>query len=457
MPKSGRAELKGGDMKNTNSTKKVIIIGGGFAGLNCAQRLAGHKNLQIVVLDRNNYQQFHPLLYQVATGTLSSDNAAFNLRAVLARHKNVDVIMTEILSVDLSSRTAYSANGEAFQGDFLVLAAGAEANFFDIPGVHEHALPLYSLTDAERLRSRLLEALETADRKAVKKQEPLGFVVVGGGATGVEIAGAIGDALQRTPDYVFKLVDLKRASVTLVDVANSVLKPFSKHSQEYVTEVLQERGVELRLGVSVREVMVDGVLLSDGTTVPGQLVIWAGGLKASQLSASLGIKTARGGRVDVQPDLSVAGFDDVYALGDFANFETSTGEALPQLASVAQQAGRHCARNIIAAVSGKPAKPFKYLDRGIMAMVGRNAAVAEIGSYRHVVTGILAFAAWLGVHALLLTTVRAKVETLLQWAWEYFGHVHVEPILDRPDVNPRRSQGVSDRPGTVYRQVSLPQ
>src|ERR1700691_3749415 len=151
-------------MGNAHGSKKVVIVGGGFAGLNCAERLASHKNLKVVVLDRNNYQQFQPLLYQVATGTLSPDNAAFNLRAVLSSHKNVDVTMTEIQSVDLATRTAYSVNGDAFQGDFLVLAAGAEANFFDIPGVREHALPLYSLTDAERLRSRLLEALEVADR-----------------------------------------------------------------------------------------------------------------------------------------------------------------------------------------------------------------------------------------------------------------------------------------------------
>jgi NADH dehydrogenase len=426
-----------------NNTIRIVIVGGGFAGLNCAEKLASHKNLQIVVLDKNNYQQFQPLLYQVATGTLSPDNAAFNLRAVLGRHRNVDVTMTEIQSVDLTSRTAYSVNGQSFQGDFLVLAAGAEPNFFGIPGVHEHALPLYSLTDAERLRSRLLETLEEADREPVRQQETLRFVVIGGGATGVEIAGAIADTLQRTPDYAFKHVNLKHASVTLIDMGKTVLGPFSKHSQEYVTEVLKGRGVELRLGVSVQEVKEDGVLLSDGTSVPAKLVIWAGGLKASRLSASLGIKAGRGGRVDVQPDLSVAGFPDVYALGDFANFKTSTGEALPQLASVAQQAGRHCARNIIAAAFGEPAHPFEYRDKGIMAMVGRNAAVAEVGSHRHGVTGMLAFAAWLGVHALLLTTARAKVQTFFEWAWEYFGDVHVDPILDRPNADWQNQVGTA--------------
>ena len=420
-------------MENLNGRKKVVIVGGGFAGLNCAQYLAGQQGLQIVVLDRNNYHQFQPLLYQVATGTLSPDNAAFNLRGALASHPNVDVIMTEVKSVDLAKRTAYSVDGGEYQGDFLVLAAGAEANFFNTPGAREHTLPLYSLTDAERLRSRLLAELEAADRESARKQGPLRIVVIGGGATGVEITGAIGDVLQRTPDFVFKHVDLKRVSVTLVDVADTILGPFGKHSQEYATEALRERGVELRLGASVKEITADQVLLSDGSSISAQLVIWAGGLKASHLSGSLGIKTGRGGRVDVQPDLSVAGFRGVYALGDFANFKTSTGEALPQLASVAQQAGRHCARNIIAALWGESGRPFEYLDKGIMAMIGRNSAVAEVGSHRHAVTGVLAFAAWLGVHALLLTTARAKVETFLEWAWEYFGHVHVDAILDRPD------------------------
>jgi len=422
-------------MENSSDIKRVVIVGGGFAGLNCAQRLAAHTNLQITVLDRNNYQQFQPLLYQVATGTLSPDNAAFNLRAVLAGHDNIDVVMTEVQSVDLTTRTAHAADGDEFQGDFLVLAAGAEPNFFGIPGVKENAFPLYSLLDAERLRSRLLDALETADREARKRTEPLRFIVIGGGATGVEIAGAIGDVLKRTPSQTFKHVDLKHASVTLIDMAKTVLAPFGKHSQEYATEMLQQRGVELLLGVSVSEVTKTGVTLSDGTKISSELVIWGGGLKASSLSGSLGIKAGRGGRVDVMPDLSVAGFPGVYALGDFANFKTASGEVLPQLASVAQQAGRHCAKNIAAAASGQPGKPFEYLDKGIMAMVGRNAAVAEVGSSRHTVTGTLAFAAWLGVHALLLTSVRAKVETFLEWSWEYFGHVRVDPILDRPDVD----------------------
>lgn len=430
-------------MTKPTESKRIVIVGGGFAGLNCAQRLAAHKDFHITVLDKNNYQQFQPLLYQVATGTLSPDNAAFNLRAVLANHENVNVAMADIRSVDLATRTAHSVNGSEYPGDFLVLAAGADANFFGISGVREHALPLYSLLDAERMRSRLIELLESADAAPGDPADLLRLVVIGGGATGVEIAGAIADLLQRTPGSAFKHVDLKRASVTLIDQASTVLGPFSKHSQKYAKEVLEQRGVKLHLGVPVKEVTKTGVLFSDGTVIPAQFVIWAGGLKASGLSASLGIKTGRGGRLDVQPDLSVAGFPGVYALGDFANIKTATGETLPQLASVAQQSGRHCAKNIMCAATGQPGAPFEYLDKGIMAMVGRNAAVAEIGSSRHSVTGTLAFAAWLGVHALLLTTARAKVETFLEWAWEYFGHIHVDPILDRPRVDWSNEIGTS--------------
>ncbi|MFC6646522.1 NAD(P)/FAD-dependent oxidoreductase [Granulicella cerasi] len=415
--------------------KSVVIVGAGFAGLNCAQRLAANPEIHITLLDRNNYQQFQPLLYQVASGMLSADNAAFNLRTVLAEHDNVDIVMAEVSSVDLANRTAYSAEGKTYTGDFLVLAAGAEPNFFGIPGVQEHAFPLYSLLDAERLRSRILALLEAADRESAKRNVPLEFVVIGGGPTGVEIAGAIGDVFQRTSSQAFKHLDLKSASITLVDMAKTVLTPFGTHSKEYAEEALKSRSVKLMLGVTVSEVTREGVKFADGTHLPAQLVVWAGGLKASGLSTSVGIKTGRGGRIDVQSDLSVAGFPGVYALGDFANFKSADGTALPQLASVAQQAGRHCAKNIAAVVGGDETHPFEYFDKGIMAMVGRNAAVAEVGVGRHAITGILAFAAWLGVHAALLTTVRAQVETFLEWAWEYFGDVHVDALLDRPGLN----------------------
>jgi NADH dehydrogenase len=423
-------------VKSAASTKHVVIVGAGFAGLNCAKRLASDSSLRIALIDKNNYQQFQPLFYQVATGILSPENAAFNLRNVLFPHENVDVKMSEVVSVDLATRTVKGKSGDTYQGDFLILAAGSEANFFGISGANKNAFPMYSLRDAEHLRSRLLELFEAADVKGEAAAENnLHFLVVGAGATGVETAGAIADILQRAPKHLYPNVDLSKAVVTLVDMGTKVLPPFTEQSQDYAARILKERGVQLRLGLSVKEVTESDVLLSDGSRVPATLVVWAGGLKAAALSGSLGVKPGHGGRLDVQSDLTVAGCSGVYALGDFANVKGEDGKALPQLASVAQQAGRHCADNIIAVAAGKGQKSFAYFDKGVMAMVGRNAAVAEIGSHHHPITGTFAFAAWLGVHALLLTTVRAKLETFVEWAWDYYGSVHVSPILDRPSVN----------------------
>ena len=276
-----------------------------------------------------------------------------------------------------------------------------------------------------------------ADQLKPEPSEPsdLHVLVVGAGSTGVETAGAIADILQRTPKHLYPNIDMNEATVTLVDMGPKVLPPFTEKSQDYAASILKQRGVVLRLGTSVKEVTEADVLLSDGSRLATNPVVWAGGLKASALSGALGVKPGHGGRIDVQADLTVAGFPGVYALGDFADFKDAAGHPLPQLASVAQQAGRHCADNIAAAAAGKEQKPFVYLDKGIMAMVGRNAAVAEIGSKHHPITGVFAFAAWLGVHAVLLTTVRAKMEAFFEWAWDYFGNVHVSPILDRPSVD----------------------
>jgi NADH dehydrogenase len=416
-----------------SAKKSVVVIGGGFAGLECARRLASHHDVRITLIDKNNYHQFQPLLYQVATAILSPGNAAFALRNILQSDSRVAVKMAEVTSVDLMARTAVTADGQRYQGDFLVLAAGSQPNFFGTPGADRYAYPLYSLEDAEKLRSRLLAVLESVDRDpSLVRMGALSFVVVGAGPTGVEISGALGDLTQRIAREVYKSLDWTRARVYLVDMAHAVLSAFSKESQEYAARILKEHGVEVRLGAAVKEVTSSEVVLVDGTSIRTRTVIWAGGLKASPLSEHLGVKLGHGGRLDVQSDFSVKGAPGVYAIGDFANVSGSDGRPLPQLAAVAQQAGRHCARNISALISGESAKPFEYFDKGIMAMIGRNAAVAEVGPHRHELTGPLAFAAWLGVHALLLTSARARIDTFLEWAWDYFGSAHVEPVLDRP-------------------------
>jgi NADH:ubiquinone reductase (H+-translocating) len=414
--------------------KHVVIVGGGFAGVSCARKVASNPEVHVTLIDKNNYQQFQPLLYQVATALLGPGNAAFSLRSLLRGRANVDVKMSEVISADLKTRTVETADGRTYQGDFLIFAAGAQANFFGTTGADKYSYPLYSLRDAELLRSRILMLLESVDRDpSLIEQGALNFVVVGAGPTGAETAGSLGHLIQTARKDLYNSLEWTKAQVFLIDIGHAVLNGFSKKSQEYATHKLERHGVQIRFGVAAKEVHPGHVLLSDGTKILTRTTIWAGGLKASSLAGALGIQTGRGGRIDVQPDFSVTGFPGVYALGDFANIAGSGGKPLPQLASVAQQAGYYCARHIAAEIAGKPGAPFHYIDKGIMAMIGRNAAVAEIGSRRHELTGPIAFAAWLGVHALLLIPTRAKIEAFLDWAWDYFGGSNVDPVLDRPE------------------------
>jgi NADH dehydrogenase len=412
--------------------KHIAIVGGGFAGLACAGRLGSQPDVRVTLIDRNNYHQFQPLLYQVATAQLGPSNVAFMLRSVLKDHANIDVKLAEVTSVDLKTRTVSISDGSSYQGDFLVLAAGSRPNFFGTPGAETNAFPLYSLRQAERLRSRILAVFESVDRDPpLIKRGALNFVVVGGGPTGTEIAGALADMIHDTMRAEYRDLAVQQAGIFLVDHGKAVLGPFTEKSQLYAAKMLQQRGVDLRLGLSVKEVAADGALLSDGTKILSHCVIWAGGLKASAVSEKTGIALGHGDRIDVQPDLTVAGFPSVYALGDFANIVGADGKPLPQLASVAEQCGKSCAKNIVADIVGRPREPFHHFDMGIMAMIGRNAAVAEVGQRHHALEGVIGFAAWLGVHAALLSTSRAKIDVFIDWAWNYFGNVRGAQILDR--------------------------
>jgi len=317
--------------------KHVVIVGGGFAGLNCARKLASHPDIRVTLIDKNNFQQFQPLLYQVATAVLAPSNAAFSLRNVLQRHSNVDVKLGEVVAVDPKTRTAETAEGQKYQGDYLVLAAGSQANFFGTPGADKHTYPLYSLHDAELLRSRILAVLESADRDpSLIAKGALNFVIVGAGPTGAEMSGTLGGMTQRMFKDLYKDLDLSKAQIFLVDHGHSVLSAFSQKSQVYAASMLEQRGVQVRLGIAAKEVGPDHVLLSDGTKILTRTVIWAGGLKASSLSSNVGVVPGHGGRIDVQPDFSVKDFPGVYALGDFANIPGADGKPLPQLASVAE-------------------------------------------------------------------------------------------------------------------------
>jgi NADH dehydrogenase len=411
--------------------KHVVIVGGGFAGLNCARKLGSKPDVRVTLIDRHNYQQFQPLLYQVAAGFLSPSNVGFSLRNILVRHTNIEVRMDEVASADLANCKITTVHNATYQGDYLVLAAGSQANFFGTKGAEQHSYPLYSLHDAELLRSRILAVLEAADRdQSLIDKGALNFIIVGAGPTGTEMSGCLGDMIHHALKKEYPHLPLNRVGIHLVDAGSVVLNGFSDKAHNYALKMLEDRSVKVHLHTEVRQVTADHVVLSDGKTIPTHTVVWAGGLKASSLSEKVGVPTGRGGRFNVEPDLTITGHPKVYALGDFAN-HTSKGQELPQLASVAEQAGKWCARNILADIEGKQRQPFNYFDKGIMAMIGRSAAVAEIGPKRYEMEGVMAFTAWLGVHAALLSTMRARIEAFVEWAWDYFSDVKGDQVLDR--------------------------
>jgi NADH:ubiquinone reductase (H+-translocating) len=276
-------------------TRHVVIVGGGFAGLGCALRLARNADLHVTLIDKHNYHQFQPLLYQVATGEAAASEVATGLRRWFRRRTNMDVKLGEVTAVDPTARRVTLASGQTVQGDFLVLAAGSQPNFFHTPGA-EHSYPLYSLEDAQRLRSRILALFEAADRDpSLLDRGALNFLIVGAGPTGVETAGALADLINKVMPYEYRDLAVQQARVILVELTGTVLPPYTEKSRTYAAEVLQRRGVELRLNTSVEEIHTDRVLLSDGTTIPTQCVIWSGGLKAAPLAASTGLTQGRAG------------------------------------------------------------------------------------------------------------------------------------------------------------------
>ena len=422
-------------MSESDRRRHVVIIGGGFAGLGCARRLADAEDVRVTLIDRNNYHQFQPLLYQVATSLLSPSDIAHSLREVFADQDNVDVKLAEISSIDPATRTVSSTDGGEWTADALVVAAGSQPNFFKTPGAAEHSFPLYSLDNATELRSRILGLFEQVDRHPeLVKRGALNFVIVGGGPTGVEVAGALADMLLVTVPAEYRNIDLTAAHIVLVDHGDALLKPFSDKAHDYVARVLTDRQVHLALGTGVEEVGTGHARLSSGTVIETRCVIWGGGITAVTVAADAGMAQGRGGRVDVQDDLTVPGHPGVYAIGDIANIPGPGGEMLPQLGSVALQSGQAAAKNILADFHAKPRSTFAYRDKGIMAMIGRGAAIAEVGKNHHEIHGQLAHVAWMGVHASLMTGNRDKIEAIIDWGWDRFSKTGGPHVLDRGDA-----------------------
>jgi NADH dehydrogenase len=424
---------------------RVVIVGGGFAGIACARALAKHDDVHVTLIDRNDYHQFQPLLYQVATSMLAARDIAYPLRRIAAEYEGFESHRREVTSIDPAAKAVTTAGGDTYAADYLVLAAGSQPNFFKTPGA-EHAFPLYSLDDAEHLRTRVIQAFEEADRDpSLIDEGVLDFVVVGGGPTGVEVAGALSEMIATTMTYEFPEL-APRAKVHLVDHGQALLGMFADKAHAYSARILERDGVELRMGTGVTAIGPGHVTLSDGSMIKTRCVVWGGGLMAAPIAGTSGLPQGRGGRIDVGRDFFVAGFPGVLAIGDVANIPAKGDKTHPQLGSVALQSGEWAAKSIIADRAGKAPKPFSYLDKGTMAMIGRGAAVAQVkGVELH---GKVAFAAWLGVHAALMTGGSNRVDAFKSWAEDFFGKERAPEALDRSGT-PRMTWEADDEAAPV--------
>ena len=398
---------------------RVVVIGGGFAGIQVARGLTG-ADVEVTVVDQHNFHTFQPLLYQVATAGLEPADVAYPIRTIFRRSDNVSFRHGRVESIDRASRQIVLASGARLDYDHLVLATGATAEFFGVTGAAERSLPLYTLADARQLRNHLLLTLELRDAESERHAAGITFVVVGAGPTGVETAGAVMELLDICVRRDRLNIDPDLSRVVLVDLGTRVLPVFPPSASRYAARVLERRRVELRLGVSVVEVRGDGVSLSDGTQIEAAAVIWAAGVSArGTLADDVAHAPGPQGRVRVRPDCSVEGDEGMWAVGDVAAVLSGEGDTVcPQLAPVAIQSGRHCAQQIINTLSGAPTQPFHYRDKGIMATIGRRAAVAKAPK-GPVIRGTLGWLAWLFLHLFYLVGFRNRVRVLINWAWRY--------------------------------------
>jgi NADH dehydrogenase len=395
---------------------QVVIIGAGFGGLAAAKRLEAEP-VDVVLIDQRNYHTFLPLLYQVATAGLNAADVAYATRGLFRRQQRVFFRRGRVMGVDWDQRCVQIDDEPPVAFDYLIVAAGASANFFGVPGAAEYSYPLYTLPDALRLRNHIIDMFEEADADAsIVEEGALTFVVVGGGPTGVEVAGALAELIDKVFREDFHDLDVHRSRIVLVEQAPHLLGPFDRRSRDYAHKVLAARGVEVRLGTVVE---ADRVRFSDGGSIATRTLVWAAGVKAGELASTLGVTQGRGGRIAVGSDLSIPGHPTAFAVGDIADMDDGKGGRHPQLAQVAMQGGRHAAEQVLATMGKRPREPFSYFDKGTMATIGRRAAVAELPGGAKL-TGALAWLAWLVLHLLYLMGVRNKVSVFVNWAWNYF-------------------------------------
>jgi NADH dehydrogenase len=418
---------------------QVVIVGAGFGGLAVARAL--HRlPVDVTLVDRRNFTTFQPLLYQVATAGLNDADVAHPIRGLFHRQHNLHVRQGEVVAVDETRKVVRFADEREVPYDHLVLAIGAVATWFGVEGAEEHGLPLYTLPDAVALRNHIIERFEAADADpGLVDQGELTFVVVGGGPTGVETAGALAELFAVVFRRDYPTLPVSRARVVLVEARDELLTPFSSASQRAALETLRGRQVEVRLGEAVDEVTPDHVRFASGEVLPTRTVIWAAGVRANPLAADLGLPTVRSGRIQVAPDLSVPGHPGVWAIGDVAAANGPRGGGpLPQLAPVAMQAGAHVANQIGRILEARPTQPFRFHDKGTMATIGRKSAVAELPPGIHL-RGAIAWIAWLGLHLLYLAGLRNRLSVLLNWFWGYLTWDRGPRIILHPEGDQARS------------------
>ena len=414
----------------------MVIIGGGFGGLYAARALK-RKPVRVTVLDRRNHHLFQPLLYQVAMAALSPGDIASPIRWILRRQRNVEVLLADAATIDAARKVVVLTDGETTY-DYLIVATGTTHAYFGHDEWRPIAPGLKTLEDALEIRRRVLLAFERAEREPdlAKRKRLLTFVVIGGGPTGVELAGALAEISKESLVRDFRRIDPGSARVILVEGGAGVLAAFPQQLRDAALQDLHRLGIEVRTK-SVVTALEAGVVRIGTESIEAETVLWAAGVAASPLGASLGVALDRAGRVRVEPELTVPGHRDVFVIGDLASLDDDQGRPLPGVAQVAIQMGQHAVRNILRAIEGQPLRAFRYKDLGNMATIGRASAVADFGSFT--LKGYLAWLAWLFVHLMNLIGFRNRVVVLVQWAWAYFSYQRAIRLITGDDTKVRPS------------------
>ena len=413
---------------------RVVVLGGGFAGLGAARALK-NADVDVVLVDKHDYHTFQPLLYQVATDLLEASAVGHPLRDLFDEQANVTVHVAGVTGVDLEAREVRLDGIAPLAYDYLVLAIGAKVNFFGTEGAEEHAFPMYTLPDAVRLQEQVLRKWEAVDREpALADDGALNVVVVGGGPTGVETAGALADLYRHVFPNDYRGIPHDKARIILVESRPELFTMFKSNLRTYAAKALEKLGVEVITGETVASVAPTRVGLSSGTVLNAHTLVWGAGLQANPIVQTLGVDLQHGNRVPVGPDLSLDGHPEVYVVGDIAWItDTKTRRVLPQLGSVALQSGEWAGKNLARVLEGEDTKPFEYEDKGTMATIGHGAAVVQFHRGR-TMKGRAAWLAWGTVHLSLLSTGEDRAKTVVDWTWTGFHHGRANRIVvDRED------------------------